>query len=262
MLAPHKRQMLSMTPDEAEDYARDGYIIRKGLLSTAEVEQFRGCARAQLEAEQSAGAVMQKGDKEGKSTLLKMWTKAEDDQYGLLARDERMVNLAEDAVGKPIYLYSHKMTMKQPREGGAWEWHQDFGYWYNYGCLAPDMMSIYVALDKATKENGCLQVLKGTHRLGRLNHIRENDQTNVEQEHLEAALKRFEHIYVEMDEGDALVFDGNLLHRSDANHSDTYRWGYICSYNAVENAPFKKVREYGNFDELRKVAAGSFMNAT
>ena len=187
-----------------------------------------------------------------------MWTKAEDDQYGLLARDERMVDLAEDAIGKPIYLYSHKMTMKQPNEGGAWEWHQDFGYWYNYGCLAPEMMSIYVALDKATRENGCLQVLKGSHKLGRLNHIRENDQTNVEQEHLEAALKRFEHVYVEMEAGDALVFDGNLLHRSDANRTDTYRWGYICSYNAVENAPFKRVREYGNYEELRKVPAGSF----
>ncbi len=44
------------------------------------------------------------------------------------------------------------MTTKQPQEGGAWEWHQDFGYWYNYGCLAPEMMSIYVALDKSTKE--------------------------------------------------------------------------------------------------------------
>jgi hypothetical protein len=38
--------------------------------------------------------------------------------------------------------------MKQPREGGAWEWHQDFGYWYNNGCLAPDMLSIYISLDK------------------------------------------------------------------------------------------------------------------
>jgi hypothetical protein len=179
---------------------------------------------------------MAKGDRDGKTTLLKMWTKAEDDQYGLLARDERLVDLAEDAIGKPIYLYSHKMTMKQPQEGGAWEWHQDFGYWYNYGCLAPEMMSIYVALDKSTKENGCLQLLKGSHKLGRLNHIRENDQTNVEQEHLEAALKRFKHEHAEMEAGDALVFDGNLLHRSDANRSDTYRWGYICSYNARKRA--------------------------
>ncbi len=254
--------MIGLTAKEASAYARDGYIIRKGLLSEDEVAAFRGHARKQLEAERSTGAVMQKGDKEGKTTLLKRWTKAEDDIYGLLARDERMVGLAEDAIGKPIYLYSHKMTMKQPNEGGAWEWHQDFGYWYDYGCLAPEMMSIYVALDKATRENGCLQVLKGTHKLGRLNHIRENDQTNVEQEHLDAALKRYQHVYVEMDAGDVLVFDGNLLHRSDANRSDTYRWGYICSYNAVENAPFKKVREYGNYDELKKVPAGAFRMAS
>ena len=84
----------------------------------------------------------------------------------------------------------------------------------------------------------------------------------VEQEHLEAALKRFELVYVEMEAGDVLVFDGNLLHRSDANRSNTYRWGYICSYNAVENAPFKKVREYGNYEELRKVPAGSFRFAS
>jgi ectoine hydroxylase-related dioxygenase (phytanoyl-CoA dioxygenase family) len=251
--------MIAMTREETAAYARDGYILRSGLLRREEVGRFRDTARAQLERENREGAVMSKGDKDGKTTLLKIWTKAEDDQYGLLARDERLVDLAEDAIGKPIYLYSHKMTMKQPQEGGAWEWHQDFGYWYNYGCLAPEMMSIYVALDKSTKENGCLQLLKGSHKLGRLNHIRENDQTNVEQEHLEAALKRFAHEYAEMEAGDALVFDGNLLHRSDANRSDTYRWGYICSYNAVENAPFKRVREYGNYEPLQKVPAGSFL---
>jgi ectoine hydroxylase-related dioxygenase (phytanoyl-CoA dioxygenase family) len=252
--------MLTMDAVEADAYARDGYVIRSGLLSPEEVTLFRERARAQLDAETKAGSVMAKGDKEGNRTLLKMWTRAEDDQYGFLARDERLVDLAEDAIGKSVYLYSHKMTMKQPQEGGAWEWHQDFGYWYNYGCLAPDMMSIYIALDKATKENGCLQVLKGSHKLGRLNHIRENEQTNVEHEHLEAALKRFEHVYVEMEAGDALVFHGNLLHRSDANRSDTYRWGYICSYNAVENAPFKRVREYGNYEVLKKVPAGTFRN--
>ena len=52
------------------------------------------------------------------------------------------------------------------------------------------------------------------------------------------------------------------LHRSDANRTNTYRWGYICSYNAIENAPFKKVREYGNYEELRKVPAGSFRMAS
>ena len=146
------------------------------------------------------------------------------------------------------------MTMKQPNEGGAWEWHQDFGYWYNYGCLAPDMMSIYVALDRATRENGCLQVLKGSHKLGRLNHIRENDQTNVEQEHLEAALKRFELVYVEMDAGDVLVFDGNLLHRSDANRTEHLPLGlHLLLQRRGECA----VQESARIRKLRGAAQGA-----
>jgi hypothetical protein len=73
---PREDVMLAMTKDEAEAYARDGYIIRKGLLSTDEVDVFRNRARAQLEAENKSGSVMTKGDKDGKATLLKMWTKA------------------------------------------------------------------------------------------------------------------------------------------------------------------------------------------
>lgn len=253
--------MLAPTKEEMRAYEVDGYFIRKGFLNTNEVSDFRDSARKQLEEENAAGAVMQKGDKSGKTTLLKLWNTAGDDKYGLLARDERMVRMSEALIGSDIYLYSHKMTMKQPREGGAWEWHQDFGYWYENACLSPEMLSVYVSLDPATKENGCLQVLKGSHELGRLNHLREDGQTNVQAEHLEAAIERYERIYVEMEPGDALVFHCNLLHRSDANNSDTYRWGYIVSYNAVHNAPFARMRDYGNFEQLKTVPAGSFMVA-
>ncbi len=254
--------MLVPSRSEMRAYEVDGYYVRKGFLSEAEVGDFRDNARRQLEAESAAGGVMEKGDKAGNKTLLKLWNTAGDDKYGLLARDERLTRLAEALIGNEVYLYSHKMTMKQPREGGAWEWHQDFGYWYNNGCLSPEMLSVFIALDPSNKANGCLQVLKGSHILGRLDHIREDGQTNVDKPYLNAAVERFEHVYVEMEAGDALVFHSNLLHRSDANTSDTYRWGYICSYNAVHNAPFKRERDYGNYEELRTVPAGSFLKAS
>ncbi|MBO6639090.1 MAG: phytanoyl-CoA dioxygenase family protein [Roseitalea sp.] len=253
--------MLVPTRAETRAYEADGYFIRKDFLNEAEVADFRDAARQQLEAESRSGSVMEKGDKAGNKTLLKLWNHAGDDKYGMLARDERLVRMSEALIGDEIYLYSHKMTMKQPREGGAWEWHQDFGYWYNNGCLSPEMLSIWIALDASNKANGCLQVLKGSHILGRLNHVREDGQTNVEKPYLDAAIERFDHVYVEMDPGDALVFHCNLLHRSDANNSDTYRWGYICSYNAAHNAPFVRARDYGNYEELKPVAAGSFMDA-
>src|SRR5688572_5928381 len=45
--------------------------------------------------------------------------------------------------------------------GGAWEWHQDYGYWYGNGCLWPNMLSVIIAIDPNTRENGCFQLLKG-----------------------------------------------------------------------------------------------------
>jgi hypothetical protein len=106
--------MLGLTAGESAAYAPDGYVLRKGLLTQDEVAAFRDNARRQLEAEVGASGVVAKGDREGKATLLKLWTRAGDDQYGLLARDERLVALAEATVSKPVYLYSHKMAMKQP----------------------------------------------------------------------------------------------------------------------------------------------------
>ncbi len=63
--------------------------------------------------------------------------------------------------------------------GGAWEWHQDYGYWYNNGCLLPDMASCLMGIDRATKANGCLQVLKGSHHMGRIEHLKTGDQTGL-----------------------------------------------------------------------------------
>lgn len=249
-----------LTPDHQTRYADEGYCIVEHLLDDAETAVFRDRARSDLTAAES-GTIMEKGDAAGNRTLLKMWNSADDDLYGFVARDERLVGAARAVLGEDIYVYSHKMTMKEPRRGGAWEWHQDFGYWYQNKCLAPDMLSIWIALDPSTQQNGCLQVLAGSQSLGRLEHARVNDQTVVDDEYLRAASERFDLRYVEMQPGDALVFHCNLLHRSDANPSDQPRWGYIASYNTVANRPFRDVRDYGRYQELRPVPAGTFASS-
>lgn len=245
--------------DQLASYWTEGYVVIPGLLSTREVTAFRDRARADLGHENGAESQTHKADREGRRTLLKIWNRADDDVYGLLARDQRLVSLAEDLLGSDIYLYSHKMTMKEPLQGGAWEWHQDFGYWYQNRCLAPEMLSIWIALDPSLASNGCLQVLAGSHQFGRLDHLRINEQTVVDDEYLSAARQRCRHDYVEMQPGDALVFHCNLLHRSDANTSESPRWGYIASYNTVRNQPFRQVRDYGEFHEMVAVEPGSFL---
>jgi len=136
---------------------------------------------------------------------------------------------------------------------------QHCGYWYQNRCLTPDMFSIWIALDPSIVANGCLQVLRKSHTLGRLDHVRVNDQTVVDDEYLSAAIQRFDLEYVELQPGDGLVFHCNLLHRSDANGSEMPRWGYIASYNTIDNKPFRQMREYGSYSELKPVPAGTLM---
>ena len=158
----------------------------------------------------------------------------------------------ERLLGGEVYHYHHKMNMKEPYVGGAWEWHQDYGYWYNNGCLYPYMASCMIAVDRATRENGCLQVLKGSHLMGRIDHGKIGDQTGADMERVNAAMERMELVYCEMEPGDALFFHSNLLHRSDQNNSPDPRWVFICCYNARPQRPLQGPSGHPSYSYLEK----------
>jgi len=241
------------TPSDLDAYKSQGYLIHPSLFSPDEIDIMKREAERDL-----AGAnILNKADRAGNPVNLAMWDRPQDDIYGMFSRNERVVKNVEALLGDVVYLYSAKMIMKNAREGGAWEWHQDYGYWYDYGCLVPSMLSCLIAVDRATQENGCLQILAGSHAMGRVNHDRINEQTMANPEHVEAARARFPLVYLELDPGDAVFFDCNLLHRSDANRSDSRRWNYIASYNTVANKPYKRVRDYGNYESLIQVPANA-----
>jgi ectoine hydroxylase len=141
----------------------------------------------------------------------------------------------EHLLGDEVYLYHYKMMEKEPRVGGAWEWHQDYGYWYNNGCLYPDMGGCMIAVDGAHRDNGCLQVLRCSHKLGRIEHGTYGAQTGADPERVALAQQHLEHVYCEMAPGTALFFHANLLHSSDQNDSDDPRWALICCYNTRHN---------------------------
>jgi ectoine hydroxylase len=110
-------------------------------------------------------------DAEGAATRIALWNRAGDSVYGMAARCARMVDTMEALLGGPVYHFQSKLTAKQPFVGGAWEWHQDYGYWYHNGCIFPHLASCQVALDRSTSANGCLQMVQGSHLLGRIDHV-------------------------------------------------------------------------------------------
>jgi hypothetical protein len=94
--------------------------------------------------------------------------------------------------------------------------------------------------------------LKGSHLAGRIEHVLTGDQAGADLERVAELAKVLELVYVEMEPGDAIFFDSNLLHRSDQNHSDNPRWSMICCYNGARNNPYKE-SHHPRYTPLNKV---------
>jgi ectoine hydroxylase-related dioxygenase (phytanoyl-CoA dioxygenase family) len=226
----------TFTSKHLPDFENDGYVIIKNFLSKEEVDLMYQTAIADDSVSKNS---IDLNDAQGFKTRLALWYTPGEDIYSMYSRCERVVAAAELILGGQVGHYHSKLMQKEPKKGGAWEWHQDYGYWYNNGFLFPQMVSIMVALTEATKENGCMQVIKGSHKMERINHNMSGEQVGADMEKVNAALERMELVYVELAPGDALFFHCNLLHRSNANLSEKARWSLISVYNLLTNVPYK-----------------------
>ncbi|MBV9759119.1 MAG: phytanoyl-CoA dioxygenase family protein [Acidobacteriaceae bacterium] len=243
--------------DVVEQYHREGFALARGMFDREEIGLLRRAAKEDRELDQHSFG---KGDGEGGTVRLSLWNHPGDTIYGMFARCRSIVDSAEKILEGEVYHYHSKMIMKDAKVGGAWTWHQDYGYWYQNGVLFPLLASASIAVDPATKENGCLQVLRGSHLMGRVDHVLTGDQAGADLERVREAEKCLELVYVEMDPGDVLFFHCNMLHRSDQNRSDQPRWSMICCYNAARNNPYKE-HHHPRYTPLKKVEDAAIREA-
>ena len=224
-----------LTPSQIKQYNEDGYLILSDFFNKEEASKLYQIAIEDSVVSKNAINV---NDSSGKRSKLSLWYKPGNDVYGLLTRGETLVNSVNQLLDgdAPVCHFHSKLMQKEPRVGGAWEWHQDYGYWYKNEFLLPDqMMSVMVAITDANKENGCLQVIKGSHKLGRVEHGFAGEQVGASQRYVDLSLKTMDLVYVELKAGDVLFFHSNLFHRSEANLSDRPRWSMISCYNRASN---------------------------
>jgi phytanoyl-CoA hydroxylase len=230
----------NLTAAQIATYHEDGCLVVKDFLSNEEVKKLQDIA--------FEDGVMRKhafdlNDQTGKKTKLTLWYKPGNDTYGLLTRSNRIITSINELMDgdSPVCHFHSKLMQKEPRVGGAWEWHQDYGYWYKNEFLLPEqMMSVMIAITDANKANGCLQVIKGSHKMGRIEHGFAGEQVGASQHYVDLALKTMELAYVEIKAGDVLFFHSNILHRSEANTSGSARWSLIAVYNRAANIPYNE----------------------
>ena len=125
---------------QTAEFNQKGFTYARGLFAPDEVKLL---TRAMEEDPAVRDSILDRRDGEGRSTRIALWNRAGDSVYGLAARCNRMVDTSAALLGGAVYHYQSKLTAKEPEVGGAWEWHQDYGYWYYNGCLRPDLLSVH-----------------------------------------------------------------------------------------------------------------------
>lgn len=221
------------SPDVIEKFQKHGFAIVRQFLSADDAFCLKNLAA-------DDGALADFGherlDATGRKSKLTLWYEPGNDVFGRVSCSNRLLTEMSAFLGGEAQFFHAKLMQKEPKIGGAWEWHQDYGYWYDDGFLSDAMASCYVALDPATRENGCLQFIPGSHKFGRLRHENTGEQIGANLTRVNALKERLGIRYCELEAGDAVYFHSNLLHASGPNLSDQPRWGLISSYFKEGNA--------------------------
>ena len=141
---------------------------------------------------------------------------------------DRLLELAESLVGPDISFFAADYIAKPPGDGLEVCWHQDGNYWP----LEPmEVITVWFAVSKTTRENGCVQVIPGSHRLGALTHVSTKDQPDMLSSKTNPDLfDESKAVFIELNPGDVSVHHPLMLHASDPNTSDEWRRGGSIVY--------------------------------
>lgn len=241
----------TLTTEQVEIYHRDGFLHLPEFFDPQELEPLH----ASLSADPTVGGRIHyvhdgndetRGDDVNSYRLDYIgWYRDGDDWLGTCTRLEGIVECAATLIGEPVYHYHSKLVRKPNVGSGSLIWHQDFGGWYQDGCLMPDMLTFVGAVTDSDNHSGCLRFLKGSHKMGRVDRLTgENAYANIQPRRLAAMQAQFEEVGAEMRAGDGLFFHGNLVHCSGPNNANYDRWLIELSYNGISNAPVFEGQEH------------------
>ncbi len=215
---------------QRESYERDGFIILRRFFEPEELAPLLEAYRADPTVRGSMYGMV---DNDGSPHPICIWTELADDMIGMIPRMTRVVDATEALLGEPCYHWHSKLTVKPPGCKARIDWHQDFTSWYEDGLLFPNLLTIGLAIEPATRANGCMQLVPGSHRMGRLS-FEKSRGFNLR---IDKAIEVLGNVHCEMDTGDAVFFHANTLHGSEVNQTETSRLMMFASYNARSNEP-------------------------
>ena len=231
---------MALTSDERDFYADNGYLLKKQLvplewIEDVKIEIANIHERMAAQAAEGVHLAWEESDDPTRPRRIKQLMHSErvSPAINRILRCDAMLNIVEDLIGPDISLYHSKLLLKSSRDGTAVPWHQDYAYWKTED-NQPLMINCQLALDHASRENGCIQYIPGSHKWGLQEHQRAQQAFSM---YLPGDdYERADAVAVAMEPGDGVFFNALIIHGSAANASNLERRMNTFAYNVTGNS--------------------------
>jgi hypothetical protein len=209
-----------ITPQQAEFYNNNGYLLPG--IQLFEKEKFEKLFNIFEEHLANRGDLR---PDEMNNPHLK------DDRLFDYLLAEEVIDVVEPLIGPNIGLWSSGFICKEPQTGKRTPWHEDSAYWEGRFNSFDGIVTIWLAIDEATKENGCMGVVPGTHTNG----FSEYEDMGTDHKIFNAQIKgdsinADDVVWFELKKGTYSLHDSRIIHGANANTSNTRRTGYTMRY--------------------------------
>lgn len=221
-------------------YRTDGFLVVEGFLEPQELDRWRTvtdeAVAQRLQASATAGAwgqdpnalTNQARPDDYYAQVFTQCVKLADTHEGMrnLMLDPRLGEAAGTLAGVGGIRIWHDQALIKPPFGNATAWHLDNPYW---SFFSRESLSIWVALDDATRENGCMYYLPGTHRTARF----ENANIGSNQRDLFKVYPEWlsiDSVCAACPAGSAVFHNGLTAHGAGANMTARPRRAMTCAY--------------------------------
>ena len=243
---------LGFSAAERDAYARDGYIVRTGVMRPEEIEALRNLVEVVIAGviarAERPGAGPQFSMADGhrmqfSSSTVIQWEWADGSRavrliepfthlhtgFERLWDDVRFTAPMRDALSvEAVGPYTCKLNFKRPGEGSEFPWHQDYTYWYAFTPeTADEIATAILFLDDADANNGALRILAGSHRRGPARrNLADPTRFLADPARLDLSTERV----IEAPAGSLLIFPALMVHCSTPNASPRQRRAMLLSF--------------------------------
>ena len=247
---------ITLSADQIAFYHDNGFLAIDAITTQDEIERLRG-VYDRLFAERAGRAEgnqfdLAGSDEEGKAAALpqilgprKYAPELADTLYEANARA-----IAAQLLGPDIVFTGDHAIFKPAGMGAPTPWHQDEAYWdpnLNYHSL-----SVWMPLQEATPENGCMVFLPGSHKLEITPHQSIGGDTRVHGLEMLEAVDETQVVACPLPPGGATFHDSRTMHFTGANHSSVPRRAYIIGFGTA-TTPRAEARRFP-WNEAKRTA--------